>query len=125
MCSDMHAPIPAPRTFRQQIFSLLRFLFRTMESSEETKRFVEPSEDDVSSMLEKAVPDNTRKATDAWVTVFKAFRCSERKLDFDMSTCSAEELNKVLCQFYPSLWTKKGELYKKSSYFAACAALHR
>ena len=95
-----------------------------MASSEETKRFAEPSEDDVSTMLEKAVPDNTRKATDAWVTVFKAF-CSERKMAFDMSTCSAEELNKVLCQFYPSLRTKKGEMYKKSSYFAARAALHR
>ena len=79
----------------------------------------------MSTMLEKAVPDNTRKATDAWVTVFKAFRCSERKMAFDMSTCSAEELNKVLCQFYPSLRTKKGEMYKKSSYFAARAALHR
>ena len=42
-----------------------------------------------------------------------------------MSTCSAEELNKVLCQFYPSLRTKKGEMYKKSSYFAARAAPHR
>ena len=74
-------------------------------------------------MLEKAVPDNTRKATDAWVTIFKAF-CSERNMAFDMSTCSAEELNKVLCQFYPSLRTKKDEMYKKSSYFAARAALH-
>ena len=71
-----------------------------MASSEETKQFAELSEDDMSTMLEKAVPDNNRKATDAWVTMFKAY-CRERKMAFDMSTCSAEELNKFFGNFTP------------------------
>ena len=56
--------------------------------------------------------------------MFTAF-CAEQNIQIDLTTCSGEELNQVLCEFYPSLRTKKGELYKKASYFAARAAIHR
>ena len=44
-------------------------------------------------------------------TVLRSF-CSEQKNVLDLATCSAQELNDVLCKFYPSLRTKR-ELYKK------------
>lgn len=78
----------------------------------------------VDELLKNAVPENTRKATDMWVSVLESF-CLEQKIELDLSACTADELNSVLCQFYPALRTKKGELYKRSSYLAARAAIHR
>ena len=79
---------------------------------------------EIGQLLEKAVPENTRKSTLMWVTTFDAF-CREQGLVIDLATCSATELNDALCKFYPALRTKKGEMYKKASYFAARAAIHR
>ena len=74
--------------------------------------------------MDDGVPAHTRRATETWLAVFTAF-CAEQNIQINLTTCSAEELNQVLCKFYPSLRTKKGELYKKASYFAARAAIHR
>ena len=87
-------------------------------------RFVAPSEEEVKEMLVSTVPRNTRKATDGWIATFESF-CHEQNIEIDLATCSGEHLNEVLCKYYPALRTKKGDLYKKASYFAARSAVHR
>ena len=80
-----------------------------MSSDEATGRFSLKNEAEIGQLLEKAVPENTRKSTLMWVTTFDAF-CREQGLVIDLATCSATELNDVLCKFYPALRTKKGEM---------------
>ena len=87
-------------------------------------RFVAPSEEGVKQMLASAVPRNTRKATDGWIATFESF-FPEQNIEIDLTTCSGEHLNEVLCKYYPALRTKKGDLYKKACYFAARSAVHR
>ena len=88
------------------------------------RRFVVKSEEEVKKLSDDGVPAHTRRTTETWLAVFTAF-CAEQNSQIELTTCSGEELNQVLCEFYPSLRTKKGELYKKASYFAARAAIHR
>ena len=93
-------------------------------AANESVRFSVKTDADVLSLLENAVPENTRKSTDMWIGILASF-CAEQKIQLDLATCSAQELDDVLSKFYPSLRTKKGDLYKKSSYFTARAAVHR
>ena len=118
------AVLPASPSFSVLLFEVRMAFESGPAAASESARFLVKTDEDVLHLLENAVPQNTRKSTDMWVGILASF-CSERKIDFDLSTCSAQELNDVLCKFYPGLRTKKGELYKKSSYFAARAAVHR
>ena len=95
-----------------------------MSSDKVTGRFSLKNEAEIGQLLEKAVPENTSKSTLMWVTTFDAF-CREQGLAIDLAIYSATKLNDALCKFYPALRTKKGEMYKKASYFAARAAIHR
>ena len=74
--------------------------------------------------MDDEVPTHTRRATETWLAVFTAF-CAEQNIQIDLTMCAGEELNQVLSKFYPSLRTKKGELYKKASCYAVRAAIHR
>ena len=87
-------------------------------------RFVAPTEEEVKEMQVYAVLRNTRKATDGWIVTFESF-CHEQNIEIDLATCSGEHLSEVLCKYYPVLRTKKEDLYKKASYFAARSAVHR
>ena len=42
-----------------------------------------------------------------------------------MTTCSASDLNELLCRFYLGVRTRNGQYYKRSSYLAARAAISR
>lgn len=117
--ADKKGLVPADCSFTRSV------LVRAMGSaSDEAMRFCSKSESEVEDLLKSAIPENTRKATEVWVSALKSF-CAQEEIQLDMKTCSAEELNSVLCKFYPALRSKKGELYKKSSYLAARAAIHR
>ena len=87
-------------------------------------RFAVNTDADIDQLLKEAVPPNTRKSTDMWVSVFNKF-CSEQNINLDLAICSANELNNALCKFYPSLRTKAGGLYRKASYLASRGAIHR
>ena len=80
-----------------------------MSSDEATGCFSLKNKAQISQLLEKAVPENTRKSTLMWVTTFDT-SCREHGLVIDLATCSATELNDALCKFYPALHTKKGEM---------------
>ena len=95
-----------------------------MATKKAEPRFLVKSDAEVATLVEQSVPLNTRRAIDVWVSVFDDF-CKEKNIEIDLTTCSAVDLNKALCHFYPSLRTKKGGVYKKASYFAAREALHR
>ena len=68
------------------------------------------SKEEVKKLLDDGVSAHTRRATETWLAVFTAF-CAEQNIQIDLTTCSGEELNQVLCKFYPSLETKKGEMF--------------
>ena len=105
------AVLPASPSFSVLLFEVRMAFESGPAAASESARFLAKTDEDVLHLLENAVPQNTRKSTDMWVGILASF-CSERKIDFDLSTCSAQELNDVLCKFYPGLRTKKGELYK-------------
>lgn len=87
-------------------------------------RFALKSEEEIDSLLDGAIPQNTKRATNLLVSTFSAF-CIEQGITLELNTCSAEELDSALCKFYPSLRKKNGEPYKNLSYFAARAGIHR
>ena len=93
-------------------------------SSDDAVCFSSKDEDEEEELLKSAVPENTRKATEVWCSVLMSFG-TQQKIELDLKTCSAEELNSVLCKFYPALRSKKGKLYKKSSYLTARAVIRR
>ena len=66
------------------------------------RRFVVKSEEDVKKLLDDGVPAHTRRATETWLAVSAAF-CAEQNIQLDLTMCFGEELNQVLCKFYPSL----------------------
>ena len=75
-------------------------------------------------LVEDAVPEQTRTATNFWLSVFQCF-CREKQVQFNLKTCLAEELDDCLRKFYQGLKTKKGETYRRSSYLCARSALQR
>ena len=101
-----------------------KFGLTKMSSDEVMGRFSLKNEAEIGQLLEKAIPENTCRSTLMWVTTINAF-CREQGLVIDLAKCSPTELNNALCKFNAALRTKKGKMYKKASYFAARAAIHR
>ena len=62
-------------------------------------RFLVKTDQDVQSLLENAVPENTRKSTNMWTGVLCSF-CAGRKTLLDLAACSAQDSNNVLCKYY-------------------------
>ena len=82
-----------------------------------------PAETDM--LLKGALNKNTERATTVWLRTVTSFR-KEKGLDLSFATCSAQEVNDFLCQFYASVRPQKaGVEYSKSSYLAARAAIRR
>ena len=50
-------------------------------------------------LVEDAIPEQTRTATNFWVGVFECF-CREKQVEIDLKTCLAEELDDCLRTFY-------------------------
>ena len=65
-----------------------KFGLTKTSSDEVMDRFSLKSDAEIGQLLEKAVPENTRKSTLMWVTTFDAF-CREQGLVIDLTTCSA------------------------------------
>ena len=70
------------------------------------------------------MPENTKKATLKWVTVFNEY-LAEKGIGFDFGTGGAEELSLILSQTYKELRQKNGEPYSKSSLLGFRAAIQR
>ena len=100
------------------------FLNEVQEPPAKQARFASVSASDVEEMLAKRVPENTKKATLKWVTVFNEY-LAEKGIGFDFGTGGAEELSLILSQTYPELRQKNGEPYSKSSLLGFRAAIQR
>ena len=100
------------------------FLNEVQEPPAKQARFASVSASDFEEMLAKRVPENTKKATLKWVTVFNE-DLAEKGIGFDFGTGGAEELSLILSQTYPELRQKNGEPYSKSSLLGFCAAIQR
>ena len=100
------------------------FLNEVQEPPAKQARFASVSASDVEEMLAKRVPENTKKATLKWVTVFNEY-LAEKGIGFDFGTGGAEELSLNLSQTYPELRQKNGEPYSKSSLVGFRAAIQR
>ncbi len=87
-------------------------------------RFDDLSKSQEEKLLHDAVPEKTRSANSFWVGVLQSF-CLEKQIKLDLKTCSAEELEDCLRQFYPGLKTKKGSTYQKTSYMCSRSAIQR
>ena len=80
------------------------------------------TEDEAGQLLRDAVPKKTRQSTEFWVRVVKGFS-SEKGLDVNLETDSEEKLDSFT--FYSCVRTAKGELYQRSGYISARAAIQR
>ena len=69
-----------------------------MTSEEKKTRFTDSSEEDLRRLVEASIPKNTKEAT-FWIGVLNDF-CEEKNIKIDLQTCSAAELNNLLCRFY-------------------------
>ena len=100
------------------------FLNEVQEPPANQARFASVSASDFEEGLAKTVPENTKKATLKWVTVFNEY-LAEKGIGFDFGTGGAEELTLILSQSYPELRQKNGEPYSKSSLLGFRAAMQR
>ena len=55
--------------------------------------------EDIEALIAGAENENTSKATAVWLRTVTEFR-NAKKLDISFATCSTEEFNEFLCQFY-------------------------
>ena len=94
-----------------------------LKGENDVGRFNLKKDDEIDAILESAMALNMKRATDVWVGVYVAF-CMEAKMEVEFTMCSGEELNEALCKFWPGLRTKKGDYYKRSSYFATRAFVY-
>ena len=76
----------------------------------------------MSAAIDASVPETTKVSTDFWLGVFRSF-CDQQGITIDLKKCSPSEFDAALSQFYVGLRKKNGEMYRKSSYLAARAAL--
>lgn len=89
-----------------------------------SERFLSVSNEDIEKLVEDAKNVNTARATSVWLRAVTEFR-EEKGSNISFALCSAEELNDFLCLFYAQLKPKRGEVYSRSSYLAARAAVQR
>ena len=82
-------------------------------------RFSSVSAEDIEALIAGAENENTSKATAVWLRTVTEFR-KAKKLDISFATCSAEEFNEFLCQFYVEVKPQKPDAeYYRNSYLAA------
>ena len=83
------------------------------------------SAEDIEALIAGAENENTSKATAVWLRTVTELR-KAKKLDISFATCSAEEFNEFLCQFYVEVKPQKPDAeYCRNSYLAGRAALQR
>ena len=88
-------------------------------------RFSGVSAEDIEALIAGAENENTSKATAVWLRTVTEFR-KALKLDTSFATCSAEEFNEFLCQFYVEVKPQKSDAeYCRNSYLAAREALQK
>ena len=68
-------------------------------TKEKITRFVGRLENVVADLSEQAVPVNTRKGTNAKVSLFEAFS-KKQNVVINRTTCSAADMKKALCQVF-------------------------
>ena len=78
------------------------------------------SAEERASIIDEAIPGNTKRATGAWVRAF-----SEHCSDLNLKTCAASELAPKSEGFYADLRKQDGSVYKRASYIIARDALQR
>ena len=77
-------------------------------------RFASLNEDQVKNLLTESYAKNTTKSTNTSWNIFLAY-CQEKKVNISIKTCSKEELNDVLKDFYTSARKTDGNFYSKTS----------
>ena len=83
-----------------------------------TRRFGCSSVEERASIIDEAIPGNTKRATGTWVRAFSEY-CS----DLNLKTCGAGKLAQKLEGFYADLRKQDGSVYKRASYIATRGAL--
>ena len=88
-------------------------------------RFSSVSAEDIEALIARAKNENTSKATTVWLRTVTEFP-KAKKVDISFATCSAEEFNEFLRQFYVEVKPQKPDSeYCRNAYLAARAALQR
>ena len=87
-------------------------------------RFQDMSSSQEEEVLTTAVPTSTRISNEFWVRTLMSF-AREKKINLDLNTCTAAQLNDCLKSFYFGLRTKNGKVYQRNSYVAARSAIQR
>ena len=88
------------------------------------KRFLEVTDDDITEIRERRVPESTKKTTAVWLHMFAEFLESSH-LQCDLKTCTKTELAEVLCKCYLSMRRKDGKNYQEPGYLGFRAAIQR
>ena len=97
---------------------------RDVEHPSKMPRFASLTDDEVSDMLSKRVPESTRQSTTKWLRAFQLY-LNEKGIEFDLSTGGAQDLADLLSKMYVELRQKTGEHYSKSSLLGFRAAIQR
>ena len=94
------------------------------EPPKKKSRFGDCSSTDVDYLLKSRVPKTTVVATDFWMKILLSY-ITEKKLTVKLDTSLITEVATLLEHFYVDLRKEDGSLYKRASYLAARAAIHR
>ena len=111
--------------------SLFHFPLELVDGVEEEEeppknksRFGECSLTDVDSLLKSRVPKTTVVATDFWMKILLSYYYRE-ETNCEVRYFTDHRGRHLLEHFYVDLRKKDGSLYKRASYLAARAAIHR
>ena len=78
--------------------------------------FSSVSAEGIEALKARAENENTSKASAVWLRTVTKF-CKAKKLDISFATCSTEEFNEFLCQFYFEVKPQKPDAeYCRNSY---------
>jgi hypothetical protein len=93
--------------------------------TDETHRFGNAlSKQELEQALRKRVPQNTQKATNWGLSVWRSW-CKARQIAFDILTIPAETLNELMAQFVQEARRKDKSEYIPSSLLQLVAAIQR
>ena len=87
-------------------------------------RFKNLSDAEKRDLVSNSYSSNTSKTTNVAWNTFIAF-CTEKKLNVNIDTCTKNELDEILKDFYVSARKTDGNLYKKSSFHSLRWGLQR
>ena len=87
-------------------------------------RFAVISDKDITEMMKKKSAKNTVKSTHTAVNILTTY-CQQTGIEENLNDMTATNLNSLLCKFYISARTEKGELYKINSMRSIRSGLQR